>query len=130
MSKRVYLLLPLLFPLFVAAQGTGDWTLSRAVEYALQNNLQVRRLDNSTELARIALQQSRNNRMPTLNASTGVNLQLGRTIDPTTNTFEARNILSQGYQLQGASRFTTGGSSETPSGKRNWTSRPHAPTLP
>ena len=36
-------------------------------------------------------------------------MQLGRTIDPTTNTFEARTILSQGYQLQGALTIYNGG---------------------
>jgi outer membrane protein len=99
----------LLSPLVLFAQSQDEWTLSRAVGYALENSLQVRRLDNNTELARIDLQQARNNRLPTLNAGTGLNLQLGRTIDPTTNTFEARNILSQGYQLQGALTIYNGG---------------------
>ena len=69
----------------------------------------TRRIDNNTSLAELDLQQSRNNRLPSLNGSTGVNLQLGRTIDPTTNTFEAQNILSQGYQLQGAVTIYNGG---------------------
>ncbi len=96
-------------PLFVGAQANNEWTLTRAVDYARDNSLPVRRLNNSAELARLSLQQSRNNRLPTLTGGTGVNLQLGRTIDPTTNTFEAQNIFSQGYQLQGGVTIYNGG---------------------
>ncbi|THH40018.1 TolC family protein [Neolewinella litorea] len=109
MRNQAYLWIALLLPCCLLAQRGGDWTLSQAVAHARENNLQVRRLDNSTELARLALQQSRNNRLPTLSGGTGLNLQLGRTIDPTTNSFEAQNILSQGYQLQGAVTLYNGG---------------------
>ncbi len=91
------------------AQNDTEWTLEEAVTYARENSLQVRRLDNSTELARLDLQQSKNNRLPSLNGGTSVNLLLGRSIDPTTNTFEAQNIFSQGYQLQGAVTIYDGG---------------------
>ena len=107
--RNLYLLVPLLLPFLASAQAGREWTLSEAVTYARENNLQVRRIDNNTSLAELDLQQSRNNRLPNLNGSTGVNFQLGRTIDPTTNTFEAQNILSQGYQLQGAVTIYNGG---------------------
>lgn len=110
MHKQAYLILTLLLPLLLTAQSDrNNWTLAEAVAYARENNLQVRRLDNSTEIARLDLQQSRNNRLPTLNGGTSVNLQFGRTIDPTTNTFEAQSILSQGYQLQGSLTIYNGG---------------------
>ena len=107
--RKIYLLVPLLFPILLTAQSGREWTLDEAVTYARENNLQVRRSNNNTEIAQIDLLQSRNNRLPTLSGSTGVNLQLGRTIDPTTNTFEAQNILSQGYQLQGGVTIYNGG---------------------
>ncbi|MBB4080595.1 outer membrane protein [Lewinella aquimaris] len=109
MRNGVFLLFTLLIPAWAVAQQPNEWTLARAVTYAQENNLQVRRLDNTTELARLNLQQSRNNRLPTLSGGTGVNLQLGRTIDPTTNSFEAQNIFSQGYQLQGGVTLYNGG---------------------
>ncbi len=91
------------------AQNNNEWTLQQAVTYARENSLQVRRLNNSTELARLNVQQSKNNRLPTLNGGTSVNALLGRSIDPTTNTFEAQNIFSQGYQLQGGVTLYDGG---------------------
>jgi outer membrane protein len=103
------LLIILLTPCLLPAQSADEWTLERAVMYARENSIQVRQLDNATELARLDLQQARNNRLPTFNGGTGLNLQLGRTIDPTTNTFEVQNILSQGYQIQGALTIYNGG---------------------
>lgn len=95
--------------MLLLAQSGAEWTLTRAVNYARDNNLQVRRIENTSRFARLSLQQSKNNRLPTLSAGTGVNLQLGRTIDPTTNTFEAQSIYSQGYQVQGSVTIYNGG---------------------
>ena len=81
--RTLYLLISLVLPQLVSAQAGGEWTLQRAVSYAQENSLQVRRLGNQTELAEINVRQSRNNRLPSLSGGTGVNLQLGRTIDPT-----------------------------------------------
>ncbi|MGB3800151.1 MAG: TolC family protein, partial [Lewinella sp.] len=107
--RLLYLYLTLLAPACIFAQNDTEWTLEESVTYARENGLQVRRLDNSTELARLDLQQSKNNRLPNVNGGTSVNLLLGRSIDPTTNTFEAQNIFSQGYQLQGAVTIYDGG---------------------
>ena len=110
MPLRYYFLLALFAPAWIGAQSDTEWTLSEAVTYARENSLQVRRLNNNTEVSRLNLQQNRNNRLPTLNGGTSVNLLLGRSIDPTTNTFEAQNIFSQGYQLQGGVTLYDGGS--------------------
>ena len=109
MRLNLYLFCLICVPGFLLAQSPPEWTLERAVEYARENNLQVRRLNNATEIANLTLRQSRSNRMPSLNGGTSVNLLLGRSIDPTTNTFEAQNIFSQGYQLQGAVTIYDGG---------------------
>ena len=109
MPLRYYLFLALFAPAWIGAQNDSEWTLSEAVTYARENSLQVRRLNNTTEVSRLNLQQSRNNRLPTLNGGTSLNLLLGRSSDPTTNTFEAQNILSQGYQLQGGVTLYDGG---------------------
>ena len=109
MRLTLYLFFLISIPGFLRAQAPGEWTLERAVAYARENNLQVRRLNNATEVASLTLRQSRSNRMPSLNGGTSVNYLLGRSIDPTTNTFEAQNIFSQGYQLQGAVTIYDGG---------------------
>ena len=102
-------ILALLFSVGLTAQETGPWTLERAVAYAIENNLQVRQLGNIADAARINGVQARNNRLPSVTASTNVGLQLGRTIDPTTNTFDQQTIGFQNYQLQGSVIIYGGG---------------------
>ncbi len=109
MRYATLLLLCLVFGLPLLGQDTGPWTLERAVDYALTNNLQVKRQDNFVELARLQAQQAKNNRLPTANGGTNIGAQLGRTIDPTTNAFEQQTIGFQGYQLQGNVVLYNGG---------------------
>ncbi|NJC27264.1 TolC family protein [Neolewinella antarctica] len=92
-----------------AQDASGPWTLERAVDYAFDNNLQVRRLDNTTEIVELQRRQAKNARLPTLDGSTNVGLQLGRTIDPTTNTFLQQTIGFQNYRLQGNVLLYNGG---------------------
>lgn len=101
--------LSLLFTCGLEAQSNNPWTLERAVTHALENNLQVKRLDNFAEIARIQLQQAKNSRLPTANGSSNVGAQLGRTIDPTTNEFEQQTIGFQGYQLNAGITLYQGG---------------------
>ena len=106
-----HLLLPLclFFATVLFAQSDGPWTLRRAVDYALTNNLQVRRLENGQENARLQLQQTKNNRLPTVSANSNISYQLGRTVDPTQNTFSTTNILGQNINLQSSLLLYGGG---------------------
>jgi len=110
MRNFTFLSLLLLLSFGLPAQSNdGPWTLERAVEYALSNNLQVKRLGNLTELALIQQQQAKNARLPTLNGSTNIGAQLGRTIDPTTNTFDQQTIGFQGYGINAGVTLYNGG---------------------
>lgn len=91
------------------AQSDDQWTLERAVSHALTNNLQVRQLDNTAELTRLNLDRAKAGRLPNLSGSTNAGLQFGRTIDPTTNSFEQQTIGFQGYQIQGGITLFQGG---------------------
>jgi len=93
----------------LSAQNDGQWTLERAVDYALTNNLQIKQRNNFTDVARINQQQAGNNRLPTASASTNIGAQFGRTIDPTTNEFNQQTIGFQGYQINFGINLYNGG---------------------
>lgn len=109
MRHSTLTLLLLFVSVGLAAQSDDQWTLERAVSHALTNNLQVRQLDNTAELTRLSLDRAKAGRLPNLSASSNVGLQLGRTIDPTTNTFDQQTIGFQGYQIQGGVTLFQGG---------------------
>lgn len=109
MRKVYILLLAVLSTGALSAQNGDSWTLERAVEHALTNNLQVKQLNNIAEIARLNREQAKNGRLPTASGSTNVGVQLGRTIDPTTNTFDQRTIGFQAYTLQAGVTLYNGG---------------------
>ena len=59
--------------LTVSAQDR-QWTLTECIDYALQANIQVRKAEVSVSVGEINLQQAKDNRWPSLNASLGENL--------------------------------------------------------
>lgn len=110
MRHATFFLFALLaIPGLSVAQTNDTWTLQRAVNYALTNNLQVRQLQNNAELSALSLERAKASRLPTLNASSNVGAQFGRTIDPTTNTFDQQTIGFQGIQLNAGANIYNGG---------------------
>ncbi|MEO5602217.1 MAG: TolC family protein, partial [Cyclobacteriaceae bacterium] len=86
--------------------ATNDvWTLKECVDYALANNLQVKRSELSVELSDIENKQAKFSMLPSANASASYGYNWGRGIDPVTNQF----ISSQrnGYTSLGASGGVT-----------------------
>jgi len=76
-------------------KAQDGWSLQRCIDHALENNIQIRQTMLSQESAERQKTQSFANLFPSLNASTGYNLNFGRTIDPGTNTFITESVSSQ-----------------------------------
>jgi outer membrane protein len=81
------------------------WTLRECVDYALANNLQVKRSELDLQLSGIDKRQSRLAMFPSANAQASYGFNWGRGIDPVTNDF----ISSQrnGFTSLGASSGVT-----------------------
>jgi outer membrane protein len=104
MKKFGYLLLGIMVMQTAAAQD--KWDLRRCVEYAIANNISVKQTDVQARLNELVYQQSRDGRWPTLNFSTSLGEQFGRSIDPTTNQFTQNNITFSNMNIQtGVSLF-------------------------
>lgn len=90
---------------------TKKWTLQECIDYSLENNVGVKQTQLQGEILANNLQQSQLSRLPSLNASGSHNYNIGRTIDPFTNTFNNSTIqnnafsLSSGVLLFGGSRI-------------------------
>jgi len=81
------------------ANGQDQWSLQKCVDYALENNLQVKQSGLDVESAEISLFGSKMSTLPSVNGSLGVNTSTGRSIDPFTNTIIDRGINSQNAGL-------------------------------
>lgn len=84
----------------IAGQAQENWSLQRCIEHALENNLTIEQAELVVQNADISITQAKHNRYPTLNASTSLNNNFGRSIDPVTNDFITQSFLSNNVGLQ------------------------------
>lgn len=83
-----------------APSGGGDkWGLRKCVEYAWQNNLNIKQQEIQASLAGVSEKQAKNSVYPNANFSTNAGLQFGRSVDPTTNQFTTTQLLFQQYNF-------------------------------
>ena len=93
MSHRITLLLTGLMMIATqAAFAQNAWPLEKCIQYAQQNNLSTKQAQYSIQDAQLLNKLNQFSRLPNLSAQTSAGYQFGRTIDPTTNTFNNEAI--------------------------------------
>ena len=90
--KILILLTILLAGIGMPLPGQDPWSLVKCVEHARQNSLIMQQSQLGIQQAEINLKRQENARYPSLNGSITGGAQLGRTIDPTTNSFNNSTI--------------------------------------
>lgn len=108
MLPRITLLIAVISVSSSAITAQNTWTLERCIEYARQNNLSVKQAEYSIENNRLTDRQNQFNRLPNLNARTSAGNQFGRTIDPTTNTFNTERISFNSFSLDASATLYGG----------------------
>jgi outer membrane protein len=85
--KRTYLIISLLsaFCLLEISGQEKKWTLEECINYALANNIGLKRQKLLTETAEVSLLKSKMDILPNLGVGTDASIQYGRSIDPITN---------------------------------------------
>ena len=89
--------------------GQEVWSLEKCVQYAAQNNLNLRQAEISIQQAELNRQRSEQSRYPNLNAQIDGGFNFGRTIDPTTNDFRSQRIGSSRVSLSSNMTVYNGG---------------------
>lgn len=87
-----------LFTFFANAQPKV-WTLKDCMEQALQKNIQVAQSQLKSDINKITLEQSKYNRVPTLNGTATQGFGFGRSLDPFSNQFVDNNVKSNNFSL-------------------------------
>ncbi|WP_347173363.1 TolC family protein [Polaribacter uvawellassae] len=75
------------------------WDLKEAVEYALKNNITIKKGELTLEKANQNIIGAKGNFLPNLNASSGANLNFGSTIDPVSNGRISSTSFSSSYSI-------------------------------
>jgi outer membrane protein len=96
---KKYITIALFIGILAPAQKV--WTLQDCLDYAVENNITVKKtvLDKTT--AQLNYQQQKNNKLPTIYGSSSLGLTNGSSIDPITSSFVNQNILSNSFGISG-----------------------------
>lgn len=86
LKKGIVFILSFIMFATVLAQPQA-WTFQQCLDTALHRNITVNQSRLSNELNKVSLEQYKANRIPSVNASANEALNLGKNIDPTTNSF-------------------------------------------
>lgn len=84
------------------------WTLDDCIDYALKNNLSVQQIQLNVNRSFNQLQQSKMERLPSLNASASNFFNRGRTVDPTTYNFLSGTLSTNNISLNSSLNLFNG----------------------
>lgn len=87
MIKKFVIFLISFLSIGTAWSQSKSWTFQQCLDTALLRNISVNQTRLSNELNKVSLEQSRANRIPSLGATANEGLNVGKNVDPTTNTF-------------------------------------------
>jgi outer membrane protein len=83
----------------IPRKADGVYSLQECMEIALANNLQVKQNQLQVETGMVNLNQSKFNKLPSLNGQLGQGYNAGRSIDPYTNNYADQSINSSQWSL-------------------------------
>ena len=110
MRRQLHFLVLFLFiGLVLPLSGQEPWSLVKCVEYARENSLIMQQAELGIQRSEVNLKRQKNSRFPSLNASSNVGAQFGRTIDPTTNSFDNNTIYFNSLGVNAGALLYNGG---------------------
>jgi len=75
------------------------WTLERSIRHALTESISMQQSQLATRSAEIDLEQAKQAKYPNLSGNLNLNLNFGRTIDPTSNSFITETFFANNYGI-------------------------------
>jgi outer membrane protein len=92
--------------------GQESWSLQKCVNYARENSLNLKLADYAIQDAKLLEQRAKNLRLPGVNGTATGGLQFGRTIDPTTNSFDNQTIGFNNLGINASATIYDGGTTK------------------
>jgi outer membrane protein len=110
----IFIFYLILNPGKISAQGDTStvaikrWTLEDCINYAIENNIGLKRQKLQTESAETDLLKAKMNLIPSLNFGSDANLGFGRSINPVTNLITFKQNISNSYSLNSSIQLFSG----------------------
>jgi len=102
MKKGIWIILIIIIFYWQAGSGqeVEKWTLDDCIDYAVTNNIGLKRQGLQTETYKTNLLKSKMDFLPSLNFGSDAQLGFGRSIDPVTNLITFKQNISNSYSLR------------------------------
>ncbi|MBK9213331.1 MAG: TolC family protein [Saprospiraceae bacterium] len=98
-KRKSLLLLYFLYSFSFLIHSQNPISLEECIQFALKNNLNLKNLNLQKEQSAVNLYANKSQQLPNLSGSVSVGYNLGRTIDPTSNTFATQSLTSNSVSL-------------------------------
>lgn len=89
----------LLMCLAAVAQGQKEWSYEECIRYALDNNLELANARYDIETIRLNYKAALYSFLPSVGATSGYDINIGKTVDPNTNDMVDREFFSNSYGI-------------------------------
>lgn len=107
MTRSILISAAMMISLAAQGQEPHRWTLCECMAHALENNIEIKRMDIETQRRETELSTARNSRLPDLNASAGQNFSFGRGLTAE-NTYSDNNTSNTSFTLATSVPLFTG----------------------
>ncbi len=94
--------------LTLGLQAQNKWTLRECIDYAIENNIEIKQQYLSVKNSEVDLSTSKNSRLPDLSGSAGQNFNFGRTASAATGVYEANSASTTNFGLSSSTPIFTG----------------------
>ncbi|MBN2668485.1 MAG: TolC family protein [Bacteroidales bacterium] len=88
-----------LFLFYFQSLAQDTWGLDRCISFALDNNIQIKKYELSTQMQSNQLKQAKISLAPSLNGSLSRNVSFGRSVDAYTNDFTEDRTMTDNYSI-------------------------------
>jgi outer membrane protein len=107
MKKLVCITFIIIFYHVNSVWAQKSWTLEECIKYALENNIQVKRQELSTQIRKKNFKQSKYEILPNLSAGASHSISLQNSLNQTTYQYE-KNLQQGGYNIQSSLNLFSG----------------------
>ncbi len=108
MNRITWLFITMFLASGFAGAQTKSWTFQQCLDTALQRNISVNQSRLSNELNKVDLAQSKANRIPSVSANANEAVNIGKNVDPTTNSFVTEGYHSTNMGISGSYNLFNG----------------------
>ncbi len=100
LNNKTLIALSLIIIMFFSIKAQEEWTLEKCINYALENNIQIKQQQLNSELAKNSYKQSKIELFPNISSQVSYDFNSGRSVNYSDNSFTNEKMERSDFSLQ------------------------------